>query len=38
MWSVYNPLGYEFTTPTKEEQEAAAELFRAHGLKTRIGG
>ena len=38
MWSVYNPLGYEFTTPTKEEQEAAAELFRSYGLKTRIGG
>jgi pyruvate formate lyase activating enzyme len=38
MWSVYNPLGYEFTTPAKEEQEAAAELFRSHGLNTRIGG
>ena len=38
MWSVYNPLGYIFTTPTKEEQEAASELFRAHGLQVQIGG
>ena len=38
MWSVYNPLGYAFTAPSKEEQEAAAEMFRAHGLAARIGG
>ena len=38
MWSVYNPLGYIFTAPAKEEQEAAADLFRAHGFMTRIGG
>ena len=38
MWSVYNPLGYSFTTPSKEEQEAAAELFRSFGLTARIGG
>ena len=38
MWSVYNPLGYAFSAPTQKEQEAAAELFRAHGLKVQIGG
>ena len=38
MWSVYNPFGYVFTTPSPEEQEAAAERFRAHGLAARIGG
>ena len=38
MWSVYNPLGYAFSTPTQKEQEAAAELFRAYGLKVQIGG
>ena len=38
MWSVYNPLGYAFTAPSKEEQEAAADLFRAFGITTRIGG
>jgi pyruvate formate lyase activating enzyme len=38
MWSVYNPLGYSFTTPSKEEQEAAADLFRTYGLAARIGG
>ena len=38
MWSVYNPLGYAFTAPSKEEQEAAADLFRAYGITTRIGG
>ena len=38
MWSVYNPLGYAFSAPTQKEQEVAAELFRAHGLKVQIGG
>lgn len=38
MWSVYNPLGYAFSAPSQKEQEAAAELFRAHGLKVQIGG
>ena len=38
MWSVYNPLGYAFSAPAQKEQEAAAELFRAHGLKVQIGG
>ena len=38
MGTVYNPLGYAFTTPSQKEQEAAAELFRAHGLKVQIGG
>ena len=38
MWSVYNPFGYAFTAPSLEEQEAAAERFRAHGLTARIGG
>ena len=38
MWSVYNPFGYAFTAPSPEEQEAAAERFRAHGLAARIGG
>lgn len=38
MWSVYNPLGYAFTAPSQKEQEAAAELFRAHGLTVNIGG
>ena len=38
MWSVYNPQGYEVTTPSQEEQETAAELFRAHGLQVQIGG
>ena len=38
MWSVYNPLGYAFSAPIQKEQEAAAELFRAHGLKVQIGG
>ena len=38
MWSVYNPQGYEFTTPSQEEQETVAELFRAHGLQVQIGG
>ena len=38
MWSVYNPLGYAFSAPSQKEQEAAAELFRAHDLKVQIGG
>ena len=38
MWSVYNPLGYSFTTPSKDEQEAALDLFRSFGLAARIGG
>ena len=38
MWSVYNPLGYVFTAPSTEEQEAVAERFRSHGLPARIGG
>ena len=38
MWSVYNPFDYAFSAPSPEEQEAAAERFRAHGLAVRIGG
>ena len=38
MWTAYNPQGYAFTTPDKEEQEAAAELFRGYGFAARIGG
>lgn len=38
MWSVYNPKGYIFSAPTREEQEAAANLFRSRGFDVRIGG
>ena len=38
MGTVYNPLGYALSAPSQKEQEAAAELFRAHGLKVQIGG
>lgn len=38
MGTVYNPIGYALSTPSQKEQEAAAELFRAHGLKVQIGG
>ena len=36
--TVYNPLGYVLTTPSPEEQESAAERFRAAGLTARLGG
>ena len=36
--TVYNPLGYVLTTPSPQEQEAAAERFRAAGLTARLGG
>ena len=38
MWSTYNPHHYPFTSPSGEELEAAAEIFRSYGFTARNGG
>ncbi|MGP1436848.1 MAG: glycyl-radical enzyme activating protein [Phocaeicola sp.] len=38
MWNLYNPEGYEMSTPTEAEQQHCIDIFARYGIKATVGG